>query len=68
MQEWEEQRELYDDLRSYEPSTRVLFLTPEKVRTYCCGASFPAQQAFMMLTVLWIDAPVRARSVPSGVR
>ena len=29
---WEEQRRVYDDLQSDDPTTRLLFLTPEKVR------------------------------------
>lgn len=31
---WEDQRRVYDDLRSDEPTIRLLFLTPEKVRGY----------------------------------
>jgi superfamily II DNA helicase RecQ len=30
---WETQRAVYDDLQSDEPQTKVLFLTPEKVRS-----------------------------------
>lgn len=63
---WEKQQEVYDDLRLDEPSIRLLFLTPEKVRA-CKPQHMGFPFTFIALTsdvVAWKRAGVHACVLP----
>lgn len=44
---WEDQRRVYNDLRSDDPAIRILFLTPEKVQNFVhleCACQRPSSE------------------------
>jgi bloom syndrome protein len=60
---WEEQRDVYDDLRLDDPSIRLLFLTPEKVLTYKSQRSLA--RTFYVMSRAW-DLPAQVPDCCAG--
>ena len=46
-QGWEEQRDVYDDLRTQQPRTKIVFVTPEKA--CCCSVTTTTGCRFLLL-------------------